>query len=411
MGYLRVLRHRRVLGLWGAQLLAVVGARLYALAVMWLVWQATGSAFLMGLVAVLESVPYILMGAFGRRLVARLATWRRLAAVELLRAAVVATVPLVWALPEARVAVLLAVALLIGVTGSVVDPLLPALAPSLVRDDQVRPVMGLLDLTGRIARILGPGAAGALLLVVREVDFYWLTAAGFAASALALALLGRAEPACRARPAASAPSSGDGEDAAGWRVVLSHPPVMAALALNGCGILAGTAAAIGLPILLTTVHGAGMGVYGLLTALTAAGAVVGNLVVGNLAARGRWLGVFCAAWAASGVLLAGMGMASTVGVLALILALSGAAAPWAGVTLHAHLAERFSAAERVGVLSAHHMVMRTCGTAGMLVVPVLVAANPPLVFALAGLVLVAAATAAGLAGARLPERSGELVGA
>lgn len=41
MGYLRLLQHRPVLLLWVAQTLSVLGDRLYALAVMWLVWQAT----------------------------------------------------------------------------------------------------------------------------------------------------------------------------------------------------------------------------------------------------------------------------------------------------------------------------------------------------------------------------------
>jgi hypothetical protein len=44
---LRVLRSHRVLLLWVAQTLSVLGDRFYALAVMWLVWQATGSAALM----------------------------------------------------------------------------------------------------------------------------------------------------------------------------------------------------------------------------------------------------------------------------------------------------------------------------------------------------------------------------
>lgn len=73
---------------------------------------------------------------------------------------------------------------------------------------------------------------------------------------------------------------------------------------------------------------------------------------------------------------------------------SWAASPWVDLTLQAHIAER-PEAEQVAVGSVHHMVMRTCGTVGMLVVPVpmLVVANPPVVFALAGLALVAAASA------------------
>jgi hypothetical protein len=48
MSYLRLLRNGRVAGLWGSQVLAVMGGRLYALAVMWLMWRTTGSGVLMG---------------------------------------------------------------------------------------------------------------------------------------------------------------------------------------------------------------------------------------------------------------------------------------------------------------------------------------------------------------------------
>ncbi|WP_436889487.1 MFS transporter [Nocardiopsis dassonvillei] len=444
--------------LWAAQLVAVVGGRLYALAVMWLVWQATESAFLMGLVAVLESVPYILMGAFGWRLTARLATWGRLALVQLAYAAVVAAVPVAWALLDSwagtaqaadaaahlRVVLLLSVALLVGTASSLLEPLLPALAPSLVDADRVRPLMGLLDLAGRLARILGPGAAGALLLVVDEVGFYGATAVGFLVSAAVIAALGRgpARPRRRNGPAAGTgsrtplpvpshqlpppppsrvsqprapgprPSRSPvpprpirpGATAAGWRILVrSHPSVAVAVVLNGAGQLAGTASAVGLPILLTTVHGEGLAVYGALTALAAAGAVAGNLAVGNLRPRGPWLPVFCGAWAVAGVLLAAMGLAPTVGLLAVVMLLSGAAMPWASVTLQVSIADRFPVAERVAVLSAHHMVVRLCGTAGMLVVPLLVAADPPTGLALTGLALVAAALAAGALGRRIPE--------
>jgi hypothetical protein len=64
-GYAVVLRSPGVLVLWLAQVQSVLGDRLYALAMMWLVWQVTHSAFLMGLAAVLESVPYVLLGAWG----------------------------------------------------------------------------------------------------------------------------------------------------------------------------------------------------------------------------------------------------------------------------------------------------------------------------------------------------------
>lgn len=44
MEHLRLLRQRSVLVLWLAQSFSVLGDRLYALAVMWVVYDSTGSA-------------------------------------------------------------------------------------------------------------------------------------------------------------------------------------------------------------------------------------------------------------------------------------------------------------------------------------------------------------------------------
>lgn len=94
--HLGLLRRKPLALLWAATTLSVVGDRLYALAVGWLVWAATRSAALLGVVAVVESLPYIAAGVWGRRAHARLASWQGLAAVDGVRALVVVSLPLLW---------------------------------------------------------------------------------------------------------------------------------------------------------------------------------------------------------------------------------------------------------------------------------------------------------------------------
>ncbi|MEJ8632320.1 MFS transporter [Streptomyces sp. MS2.AVA.5] len=155
--------------LWGAQTLSVFGDRLYAMAIMWIAWQESGAAA-MGWVAVAESVPYIVLGTAGRKIVARFSTLRRLAVVDVGRAALVAALPLAW--DTFGIAGMLGCAVLLGVGGALFDPNLGALVPELVDKRDIQAVTGLMDLTGRIARIAGPGAAGiALALVPRHALF------------------------------------------------------------------------------------------------------------------------------------------------------------------------------------------------------------------------------------------------
>lgn len=90
---------------------------------------------------------------------------------------------------------LLAAALLLGVLGALLDPNLGAFVPELADPEQVQQVTGLMDLTGRLARVAGPGAAGLLLLVVPAAGLYAVDAATFAVSAVVLLRIARYAPA------------------------------------------------------------------------------------------------------------------------------------------------------------------------------------------------------------------------
>ncbi|MFD0346774.1 MFS transporter [Kitasatospora aburaviensis] len=199
MRYVRLLRRGPVLLLWGAQTASAFGDRLYAMAVMWMAWEHAGAGA-MGLVAVAESLPYIVLGTVGRRVMDRFASLRALAVVDAVRLVLVAALPWAWA--EFGTVGLITSAALLGVGGALFDPNLGAMVPDLVRPGEVQAVSGLIDLTGRIARIAGPGAAGLLLAVMPLAGVFWVDAATFALSALALVLL-----AARVRPAAAAPQA------------------------------------------------------------------------------------------------------------------------------------------------------------------------------------------------------------
>ncbi|MGP4089112.1 MFS transporter [Streptomyces sp. KR55] len=391
MGYVRLLRRRRVLALWGAQALSVFGDRLYAMAIMWIAWQESGASA-MGLVAVAESVPYIVMGALGRRIMDRFASLRALAGVDAVRVVLVAALP--WAWDAGGTPAMLTLAALLGLAGAVFDPNLGALVPDLVRPDEVQAVNGLMDLTGRIARIAGPGAAGALLLVIPEPALFLLDAATFAVSALVLAALGRA---------ASAPAAGPVPPAAAVKLrarslLRAHPATAAAITVHGAGILA-QAVALAMPALLAARFDAGAGAYGLVLAATGAGALAGNLVAGNVRLPASPPVRYCLLWAVSGLLLAFTGSAGNLAVLLLISAASGAVAPFLGITLQTHLAG-FPAAARRRLMAIDLTVIRTAGTASMLVIPAAAAASPTAGFWAGGMATVAVAVTGAVAARR-----------
>ncbi|MGH8905358.1 MAG: MFS transporter [Egibacteraceae bacterium] len=389
MGYVRLLCRRPVLLLWVAQTLSVLGDRLYALAVMWLVWQTTGSAALMGMVAVIESVPYVVIGVFGRRVLTRFASLGALAWVDLARAIAVGSLPLLWHAEVGGVVPLLIVAGGLGVLGAVFDPNLGALVPEFVERELVQQVTGLLDLTGRIARVVGPGSAGALLLVLPVIHLYTIDAITFVVSAAALGWLRRAT-----RPGATPAHDTERHRPPLPRalpLLRGNPQVMLAISMHGLGLFCLAVSAIGMPILLSSRLHVGAGGYGLVMAAAGLGALLGNPLAGRLRIVRRFPCAYCAAWGMSGLALAATGSTGSLPAVMAMAAIGGLCAPVAAVSMSTHLARCFAPAERLRLLATDHTVIRAAGTAGMLLIPPLVAADPPWAFAAAG--ATAAATA------------------
>lgn len=215
MRYARLLRRRPILLLWGAQSASVFGDRLYAMAVMWLAWEHAGASA-MGLVAVAESAPYIVLGTVGRRLVDRFASLGSLAWVDAVRLVLVAALP--WSWSQFGTAGLVVSAALLGIGGALFDPNLGALVPDLVEPGEVQAVNGLMDLTGRISRVAGPGSAGLLLAVMPVAGLFWVDAATFGVSALALLGVTARARAAGDRPATGA-TAAEGSHPRAWSLV------------------------------------------------------------------------------------------------------------------------------------------------------------------------------------------------
>jgi len=266
----------------------------------------------------------------------------------------------------------------------------------------VQQVTGVMDLTGRIARVAGPASAGLLLAVLPETGLYAVDAATFAVSAAALGYLARhwAVRAEGQRASLAGPARAPLPKA--LPLLRADPRVAAAIAVHGAGLLVSALPAIAMPVLLTTRLHTGAGGYGLVLAVSGLGALVGNPLAGNLRLGRRFPQAYFAAWAANGVALAAMGLAGSLAVVMVFAFLTGLVTPVAAVCLRTHLSSRFSGPERLRLVTTDQTVIRAAGTAGMLTLPALAAASPAVAFAAAGLAMAGIAGVALVASARLP---------
>nr|WP_269809846.1 MFS transporter [Kineosporia rhizophila] len=349
----------------------------------------------MGIVVIAEAVPHILIGLFGRKLVARVASFRALAGIEAAQIPVIAAIPWLW--DSLGLAGIIVVIVIIGTADSLSDPARASLVPELVPAEQLRAVTGLMDVTGRLTWILGPGAAAALLAVVSTDALFLIDAATFAVSALVLLWLARRAPETVVKPdTPEASTEGRAAEAAPTaRTVARRYPVLAwAVAVDSLGQAFYGVISVGVPVLLTVQLGLGVQAFGVVLMASGLGAVLGNLAVGNTPAPapGRWLTVLCAAWIARGIVLVGFAFAGSLAELLILSAVASALMPLGDVTLGTQLGQ-LPGPDRLRAMTVYTAGLDIGCMVSMAALPLLVSASVGAAFTTAGLVVAAAAGA------------------
>ena len=358
MRVLRLLRQPIPLAVWLGQLFSVTGDKLYAMAVLWLVLQLTGSAKLMAAVSVAESVPYVLAGFLCAGLITRPGRLRAMIRLDLLSAAVVALVPVTYLLGLRSILLLVAVAAAASALEALFDPALQSALPDVVAGADLQPMIALTDSTDRLARVLGRGSAGLLLFVLPEIHLFSFDAGTFLVSAAALAFVARR--AAVAPPSAKAPGQLRGNLLDGLREVLRQRSLRVGLAVRGACNLAWPAFTIGLPFELLHQLNAGLGSYGLLLGVFGAGNLAGNLVSGSPRAGRHLLVLYCVSWSLVGVGFLALAAAPSLGLAVLATGWMGVFTPLANVSMDTHIAKvvprdrlsRVYALQRVTVVGA-----------------------------------------------------------
>lgn len=320
MAFLRMLRQRHLAVLWLSQVLSAIGDHLYAIAVIWIAVQVAGSSA--GLIALAQSLAMLVFGMLGGVYADR---WNRrttMIAVDLLRAGAVLSLPILATLSILRFWHLLVVAVIVGTLSALFNPALQASFPALSGDTQtLQATNGLMDVTRRLARAVGPSLVGLLTIFLPVTQFFTLDAVSFGVSALALFSLGRR---FAWQPERSAAAKGGIRDIAAeigeaLRLVARHRPLTWALANVTLGnFVWGLAFVVGVPLLAKNVLSDSIGAYGLIVGAYGVGNVASNLVIGSVTIRRRMPMLF------SGRLVMGAGFLLLASAHALPLAMLGA---------------------------------------------------------------------------------------
>jgi MFS family permease len=268
--------------LWLAQSVSSLGGAFTAFALPLLVYQRTGSAGGLALSTAVGFLPYLLFGLVVGAWVDRADRKRLMVAVELLRALLVASVPLLSWAGALGLWWIYAVQFASAVLAIIYNAADVAALPALVRPDALVAANGRLLGSMSAMGIVGPLLAGWLSSLVALPALLAVDALSFLASALLLALIRTSFNQGQPRPAASLRR----DIAEGLRFVWRSPPLRAVSLLLLCLNLFGPTARTQLVLFAARRLGADSVGLGWLYAAGSAGVVVCSLLVGKVNARG-----------------------------------------------------------------------------------------------------------------------------
>lgn len=269
-------RKRRLplVALIAAEGVSIVGNQMALVVIPLFVLATTGSASRTGVTMFFTFLPTVIAGLFGGALIDRLGFRRTSVAADVSSAAAVAAIPLLHGTVGIEFWQLLVLVFLGALLDAPGNTARSALVPNVVEEAGLSLDRGaaLFNAAERIAALVGPPAAGALILVTGIADVLWVDAATFVFSA---AVVRAALPADERRPPSETSYLADLRE--GFAFVRADRPLIAIIVLiTAMNALDAALAFVGLPVFAERVLRSPP-TLGLILGVGGAGAAAGSL--------------------------------------------------------------------------------------------------------------------------------------
>jgi MFS family permease len=319
-GSFRALRHRNFRLFLGGQIVSLTGTWMQQVALGWLVYRMTRSAFLLGLVGFTGQIPSLFVAPFAGVWADRWNRHRMIVATQALsmvQALVLAGLVLSGTV---RVGHVLALSLFLGIVNAFDIPARQSFLVEMVggREDLANAI-ALNSSTFNAARLVGPSVAGVLIAAVGEGVVFLVNGLSYLAVLAALLAMRLPPRAPRAGPLVPARRH-LGE---GFAYVTRFAPIRAILLLLSLVSLAGAPYVVLMPVFAADVLHGDAHTLGFLTASIGVGALCGALLLASrrtVRGLGRYI---VAAVATFGAALVAFSLSRSVWLSLLLAFLSG----------------------------------------------------------------------------------------
>ena len=285
---LRAFKYRNYRLFFLGQGISLVGTWMQQIAMAWLVYRLTDSAFMLGLVAFLGQIPGLVLSPFAGVLADR---WDRRRILYLTQSASMAQAVLLTVLSFTGTVAVWQITLLslwMGIANALDIPARQAFVLDLVENrDDLPNAIALNSSLFNSARLLGPALAGALIAAAGESVCFLVNALSYAAVLAALAAMRLAPKPRTARH----PSVLEGL-MEGVRYAFGFGPIRAILLMMALTSLMGMPLLVLLPVLARKVFAGDSHTYGFLMTCFGAGALTGAVYLASrrsVLGLGRWV--------------------------------------------------------------------------------------------------------------------------
>jgi MFS family permease len=270
-----LLRNRSFLWLWGGDTISQLGAQFTALAIPVLAVTLLGATeWEVGVLGAAQTAAFLVVGLPAGAWIDRMLKRRVMIAADVVRAVALAAIPALWFTGTLEIWHLYIVGAVVGVATVFFDVSYQSYVPILLPGPQVGSANSKLETTAQIARIGGPGLAGALLTIVSAPVLLLADAISYLFSAFAIWRIRDEE----VRPDPAERRGLAREIGEGLRFVFRHPLISRIVGTTATGNFFGQLVTTLEVIFVLNVLGLSPAILGLLFSVGAVGGLLGAVV-------------------------------------------------------------------------------------------------------------------------------------
>jgi len=172
--------------LFSGQTVSQIGDSMNKVALLWIVYDLTGSAFKMTVIGLLQTIPPLVFGPLIGVYLDRMKKKPVMIWVDLIRTGLVMLIPLLYAMETLTLEWLYMLVFVTSIVSTVFGPALASAVPLLVPRARLTAANALIQSTTNIGLLVGPAVSGVGIAMIGAHNVLYLNAATFMVSALCL---------------------------------------------------------------------------------------------------------------------------------------------------------------------------------------------------------------------------------